>query len=140
MSFCRQVRRVAIHLRTFLNALTKCFPFPLQFVRRLFHSLLRLHSSVASTQQCISTVAPPDHWQVASSRQPSTLPLWNGPVSPQPGGYIASNVSSPIPPLSTNPPSSAQVQQSSSAVPAVPTNLRPFMPSKVTRYNKFPTM
>ena len=137
MSFSRQVLRVAIHLRTFLNVLTRNFPFPLHFVHRLFRSLLRIYSRVVSTQpQCMSTDALSN--QVAGSRQGSTiLPLSNDPVFPQPGASTAPSVSSPIQPPSADPPPSTQTDAAALAVDKAFRRLT--TPFNVIRYDKSPT-
>ena len=137
MSFSGQVRRVAIHLRIFLNMLTRYFPFPLQFVHRLFRSLLRLYSRVISTQpQCMSTDTLSN--RVAGSRQgPTILPSWNCPVSPQPGGSTAPGASSPIQPPSAGPPPSTQTSAAALAVDKAFRRLT--TPFNVIRYDKLPT-
>lgn len=138
MSLSHGIRRLVIHLRSFLNVLSRYVSFPLRLVHRLFHNLLRLYSRVASTQlQRIDNDAPSDRLEVAGSSQP-ILSQWNDQLPSPPGGWPTSNVFLPILPLATAPSSSTHVLQSSSVAP----EFRPYTPSDVIkmRYNKCPIM
>ncbi|KAJ8594025.1 hypothetical protein M405DRAFT_785153 [Rhizopogon salebrosus TDB-379] len=137
MSHSHEIRRLANHLRVFLNMLSRYLSYPLRLVHRLFHSLLQKYSHVASTRlQRIHRDEPAG--QVAGS----ALPQFNNQLQiPTPSVPPFNSSSLPILPFPTAPPSSNHAQQPSSASPGPveSTEFQPFTPSEVIRYDKKPT-
>lgn len=142
-------------MEAFLNMLSRYLSFPLRFVHRLFHSILRPYSRVrlqhiyagGHSDRVAGLNQPPDILpqyrhsdRVAGSSQSTGIPH----NQPQ---VTVSSLSGPpsntfLMPLPTAAPSSTHhdTLQSNPAGPAKIPTFQPFMPSEVMRYDKPPTM
>ncbi|OAX43355.1 hypothetical protein K503DRAFT_853348 [Rhizopogon vinicolor AM-OR11-026] len=123
MSPRHEPRRLAIHLRGFLNALSRYFSFPLRLVHSLFHSILQRYSRVASTR----------FKRIPNTDGPSGRVA--GSILPQHNLSQLFPVPLPGPPSNPSPPPSNHVPQPN---PATPVEFQPFTPSEVMRYEKRP--
>jgi hypothetical protein len=132
MSHNREVRRLEIHLRVFLNVLSRYISYPLRLIHRLFHWLLQKYSRVTSTWSRLQPIHRDSPLDRVAGSSHSTLPQYNNQLQvPSPSGP-SSNSSLPISSLSTAPPSSNHALQLPSSPPV---EFQPFIPSEVKRYN-----